>query len=281
MGPAPFLQVVADRPQRVGGAGVLGEAFVIEVHPAGVGVEADVFQDGPKVAHRLPDQRLLFGPQPDGLGIAAALQVEDAVIAPSMFVIADQAPPGVGGEGGLSSAGQAEEQGHIAGGPHVGRAMHTEHPLAREQVVQYGEDGLLDLAGVAGAADQDQAAAEVQDDEDLGMGAFLLRQSVEARCIEDGELRHVLLQTIMREAQKQVAGEQTVPGVLADHPKGQPIARIGPGRHVLHKKVTPVQVGRHPAMERIEMLFRERLVDLSPPQILLGAEFADDEFVAG
>src|SRR5699024_11502762 len=51
--------------------------------------------------------------QVDALGVAAALEVEDAVGAPAVLVVADQLAAGVGGQGGLAGAGQAEEDGGL------------------------------------------------------------------------------------------------------------------------------------------------------------------------
>jgi hypothetical protein len=52
------------------------------------------------------DLRLGFGRETNDLGVAAVLEVEDAVLAPAMLVVADQAAGGVGREGGLAGAGE-------------------------------------------------------------------------------------------------------------------------------------------------------------------------------
>ncbi len=100
---------VADEPQRVGAARVLGEALGVEVELAGARVEVHVLQDGPEAARRLEDVRLVHRGEADGLGVAAALEVEDAVVPPAVLVVADQAAPRVGRERGLARPRQAEE----------------------------------------------------------------------------------------------------------------------------------------------------------------------------
>lgn len=69
----------------------------------------------------------LSGGQVNHLGIAAALEVKHPVVGPAMLVVADQLPFGVGREGGLTGARQAEEDGGVAVGAPVGTTVHGEH----------------------------------------------------------------------------------------------------------------------------------------------------------
>src|SRR5690606_15694056 len=118
------------------------------------------------------DLRLALAGEVDGLRVASPFEVEDAARAPAVLIIPDQVSFGVGGKRGLPGARQAEEDGDVAGLPQVGGAVHGEGLVPGEQVVHYREDGLLDLAGVARAADEDLGAGEVQDDEGAGAGAM-------------------------------------------------------------------------------------------------------------
>ena len=73
-------------------------------------------------------KRLLIGD--DDLCVAAALEVEHAVVVPAVLVIADEQTLRVGGQGGLAGAGQTEEDGSVVAlliG--VGRAMHGSHEM--------------------------------------------------------------------------------------------------------------------------------------------------------
>ena len=45
--------------------------------------------------------------------VAAALEVEDAVVVPAVLVIANEQTLRVGGQGGLAGAGQTEEDGQL------------------------------------------------------------------------------------------------------------------------------------------------------------------------
>src|SRR5699024_11224643 len=110
--------------------------------------------------------------QVDALGVAAALKVEDAVGAPAVLVVADQLAAGVGGQGGLAGAGQAEEHGGLVGlGVHIGRAVHGQDVLLGHDVVHGGEDALLDLAAVLAAGDDDHVGLGVDHDGGLAVDA--------------------------------------------------------------------------------------------------------------
>jgi len=85
--------------------------------------------------------------------------------------------------------------------------VHRHDAGERHEVVHHGEDRLLDLPGVAGAADDADALIEVEDDEGLAAGAVHLGHALEAGSAQDGELRHVAAQLVMG-----VGGDEHVPG---------------------------------------------------------------------
>src|SRR5690606_39422119 len=88
----------------------------------------------------------------DGLGVAAALEVENAVVIPAVLVVTDQLALGVGGEGGLAGAGEAEEDRHVTVLADIGGAVHGGDALEGQQVVHHREYALFHLAAVPGAA---------------------------------------------------------------------------------------------------------------------------------
>ena len=154
-------QVVRDLLEVVRGARVLGLRVVVEVDVA-VLVEHDVLEDRPVRARRLVDLRLGVRAQADHLRVAAALEVEDAVVAPAVLVVADQMALGIGGQRRLPGAGETEEDRHVAVLADVRRAVHREDALERQPVVHQREDRLLDLARVEGAADEDLLTGRVE-----------------------------------------------------------------------------------------------------------------------
>src|SRR5919199_739964 len=108
--PAPTLgNGVRDVLQRVGGAGVLCDEILRVVHLAALAIHGNVLQHAAK-ADGVVDLGLpLFG-EVDGLGVAAPLEVEDALVGPAMLVVPDKAPLRVGGERGLAGPGESEEE---------------------------------------------------------------------------------------------------------------------------------------------------------------------------
>ena len=165
-----------------------GTSLLVHDHVLHQGAEAD----------GVVDLGLALSGQVDALGIAAALEVEHGVVAPAVLVVADQHAVGVGGQGGLAGAGQAEEDGGVPVLADVGGAVHGEHALLGQQVVHDGEDALLDLAAVLAAGDQDQLLLIVDHDGGLGVDAVTLGDALEAGSGNDGEIDLEVLQLLLR-----------------------------------------------------------------------------------
>jgi hypothetical protein len=89
-------------------AGVLGDARVRVVDVV-VLIEHHVFEHGAETK-RLEDVGFALGCKVDGLGVAAAFDVKDAVVAPAMLVIADEMALRIGGKRRLARATETEEQ---------------------------------------------------------------------------------------------------------------------------------------------------------------------------
>ena len=108
------LGAVADVVQREGGARVLGELLRVEIELARRRIDVDVLEDRAEALRGRVDVGLVDVAEPDGLGVAAALEVEDALVAPAVLVVADQDALRIGAERRLAGAAQAEEDGHVA-----------------------------------------------------------------------------------------------------------------------------------------------------------------------
>lgn len=121
---------------------VLGEGGVVVVDLTGLGVEDDVLEDGAK-ADGAVNVGLLLGGQTNGLGVAAALDVEDTLVGPAVLVVTDEGTLGVGREGGLASTGKTEEDGDVAVLALVGRGVEGEDVVLDGHLVEEdGEDTL-------------------------------------------------------------------------------------------------------------------------------------------
>jgi hypothetical protein len=125
---------------RVRAARVLRERDVVVVGHAVERVEDDVLEDR-AVADGAEDLRLLLRAQVDALGVAAALDVEDARVGPDVLVVADQRAPRVRRQRRLARAREPEEEGHVAVvEPDVrGRVQRELAKFDRLQVVLYGQ----------------------------------------------------------------------------------------------------------------------------------------------
>src|SRR5271166_2367045 len=99
---------VVDELHRIGGACVFRLAVVVVVRDAGVRVERHILKHATE-PQRVPDLRLVLLRKLDALGVASALEVEDAVGTPSVLVVADEVARRVGRERGLARSRQAEK----------------------------------------------------------------------------------------------------------------------------------------------------------------------------
>src|SRR5262249_41729229 len=141
---------VRDVFNRIRAAGVFGDRNVFVVDLAIFLVVDDVFENRAE-AERIVNVGLGFAREVDDFGVAPAFDVEDALVAPTVFVVTDEAALGIGRQGGLAGARQAEKnRGRAARHVLGGRAVHGhDFPLGHE-VVHEGEHALFHLAGIAG-----------------------------------------------------------------------------------------------------------------------------------
>ncbi|MNT05893.1 hypothetical protein D3C72_1405380 [compost metagenome] len=237
-----------------------------------------VFENRAETAGRGVDFRFGFGRKLDRLGVAAAFEVEDAVLAPAMLVIADQRARRIGRQRGLAGAGQAEEHGGITFWTDIGRAMHGHDALGRQEIIEDCEDRLLVFTGIGGAADEDKTIGEIAGDDGFRTNAVTVRIGLEARQVDDGELLFETRQFFLLRSDKKVANEQRMPGKLGDDAGRQSVFLIGAADQVLNIEGLSGGMGQHVLAQQLEIFRRQRLV-VVPPDGVLGGGIADDEFV--
>ena len=288
---------------------MLVAAGVVVVDLAGARVEDDVLEDRPEHSRGAVDLWFALGRQPNRLGVATALEVEDPVGAPAVLVVADQ--PAVGGRGQrrLAGARQAEEERGVAVGAQVGRAVHGEDILGGKLEVQRGEDRLLDLAGVGGPPDQHHPLGEVGHDEgarsravafgiglegwgviddEVGGEPVLVVRGQVARCevtrgqVARGRLVGVGQPVVRRQPQEHVVGEEVVPRAFGDDAHPDPVAAIRARARVADvQRVTRVQVSDQVGLQPRVVLLRHRHVDRPPVDQVAGLVLLHDEAVVG
>ena len=271
---------VVDERDRIGAARILRQPVVVEIESPGLRIEHHVLEHSAESPCRRIDLRFRLGRQANHLRVAAALEIEDAPPAPAMLVVTDQAAFRIAGQSRLPGPRQAEEQRRVALGTDIGRAVHRQYPAERQQVVHDREDRLLDLARIAGAADQDEPFGEVEQDEHRRVGAVLGRVRLHGRHVDDRETGGVLgIGLARRTGEKHRAREQAVPCALGDDPNRQAIFRIRPGEAVLNEQFPAAQRRQHPLLDRLEPVRSNVPVDLSPPDVRCGRWLADEKLV--
>ena len=272
--------MVRDLLERIGGAGVLGLRVVVEVDDTTL-VHDDVLEDRPEGPRGLVDLRLGLGRESDHLGVAAALEVEDPVLAPAVLVVADQVSRGVGRQGRLAGSREAEEDRDVVCLADVRRAVHREDALERQSVVHQREDRLLDLAGVERAADQHLGARRVEDDERAAPGAVRLGVGLEPRSVEDERVRFEIAQLVLGRVDEHRPGEEGMVGVVGDDPDRDPVLRVGARKGVDDVEVGAADVRDHLLAQALEPVLRDLRVDVAPPDPVGRARLAHDELVLG
>ena len=282
MGVAPHAREdrVGDKVDRVRRARVLGLLVGVVVGHARLRVVDDVFQDRAEALRRGVDLRLRFLVDADRLGVAAALEVEDAALTPAVLVVADEPARRVRRQRRLAGAAQPEEKRHVGAvllG--VGRAVHRKHILGGQQVVERDEDRLLDLAGVTRTADEHDAAPEVDQDERLALRAVAGGVSLHRRQRDDREIRLEAQMLFGVGPDEEVAREQAVPRHLGDHAHPQPEARVGAREHVLRVDGLRLDELFHARQKAVELRGRYGLVARVPPDGVLAGRLLDEELV--
>ena len=272
-------QRVRDPLELVRRAIVLGLGVVVEVEDAAF-VDGDVLEHRAEAVHRVPDLGLGLGREPDRLGVAAAFEVEDAVVAPAVLVVSDQEPLGIGRERRLARAGEAEEDCDVLSVLRdVRRAVHRHDALERQVVVHQREDGLLDLAAVEGSADQDLAARRVEADEDLGARSVLRRVRLDLGLVQDEHVRLEAVELRLGGIDEHRLREERVVRVRREDADREAVLGIGAAEGVDHVEVALLEVRDDLPAQPVEVLLGDLGVRVAPPDAVLGAGLAHDELV--
>ena len=227
------------------------------------------------------DVRLALFGEVDALGIAAALDVEDVLVRPAVLVVADEPAGGVGRKGGLARARQAEEDRRAARlRVDVGGAVHGQHVVLNgEQVVHRGEDGLLDLARVAGACDDDDAALEVDGHDRLGGGAVGLGVAAVVGGGKHHEIGLVGGKLLGSRPHEHLAGEEGLVGLFAHNGEVARMGAVGAGHATHDIRVTLGKIGANALVDAVEVLGCHGGVDLAPRDAVVHVGRVDDEAV--
>ena len=270
---------------RVRYAGVLRHGLVREVDLTFL-VHRNVLQQGVG-ADRVPDIGLVLFREVDDFGIASALEVEDAVVVPTVLVVADQLALRVGRKGGFARSRQTEEDGGVlALLVGVGRAVHRRDALQRQQVVHVGEHTLLHFAAVPGVDDYLHFFGEVEHDRRFRVESeFLVVLDFGFRGVQHHEIGFaVLLQLLVRRADEHVFHEMRLPGDLHDEADLQTGVLVGSAERVHDEELLVRQLFDSDLFQLLPGLLRHRFVVVlvfgrGPPDGIFGGFVHDEELV--
>ncbi len=164
-----------------------------------------------------------------------------------------------------------------------GRAVHREHAALRHQVVHDREDGLLHLARVLGAEDDNLAVLDAEVDARLGGHARGEPVGGEpARVVDDVIGRPEGGKLLPGGADEHVVHEQRVVGPLADDPDANSMVGVPAGEAVdAIEPVAGVEIILGPLPVDLEAPGLQRDIDWPPPDVALRGRPADDPLVLG
>ena len=199
-----------------------------------------------------------------------------------MFVIADQSSLRIGGKRRLPRAGKAEEQRRVAILSLIRGAMHRQHALQRQRVIQNREDALLHFTGVLTAKDHHFARLEIDIDRGLARQAGYARARLRLAAVVDHPIRLAeICQFLLRRTNQHVPHEQRMVGTPANNADLQPMLRIPRRIAVNAIDVIPPRVQRDDGgvLQDREGLLADGDVDVPPPDVILGNGVLNDALV--
>ena len=199
-----------------------------------------------------------------------------------MFVVADQQARGVGRKRGLAGAGQAKEHGGLVrDGIHTGRAVHGQHVvLDGQQVIHDAENGLFDLAGVAGAGDQNHALLEVNDHGGAGVEALDGGIALVARRGEHAEVRLAgACDFTGKRAGEHLLNKERLAGTLAGDKQTTRMVAVGTGHTASDEHVALVEIVDDAGLDGLVALDRQRAVDGTPGNLVVNIGGVNDKAV--
>ena len=133
---------------------------------------------------------LCFLREVDRLGIATPFKVKDAIVVPSMLVIANQGAMRIRGKSRLSGTTETKEECHISLLSHIGRAVYGEVPCHWQPVVHETEKSFFVFTTVPGTENDCLFFFDVNDDGSIAVQIVLDPVIVHlTAAVDDGKIR--------------------------------------------------------------------------------------------
>src|SRR5260370_17131649 len=106
---AAGLRSVGNKMHRICSARILRLRTIVEIANPREWIENYIFKNRPEALCRCIDGRLGLCTQLDRLGVASALEIEDAFGSPTMLVVTNQRAPWISGHGGFPRTCQTDK----------------------------------------------------------------------------------------------------------------------------------------------------------------------------
>ena len=268
----------------IGSAGVFRYALVMEIHFSGC-INGHVFQQGVAMQGVI-NIRFGFFVQVDDLGVAAAFQIEDAVIVPAVLVVADKVTVGIRGQSSLAGAGQTKENCRVLTlQVRVSGAVHGSNALQRQVVVHHGEHAFFHLAAVPGVQDHLFVAGNVKcntgfriDAQFLVVLHFCFGRSVHYK------IRFEIFLFLFRRGNKHILNKVRLPGHFHNETHRHAGILVGAAERVHHKQPLAAELLHGQRFHLCPYLFTHDMVIIRvfgrrPPHRIFGIFIHDDVLV--
>jgi hypothetical protein len=211
---------------------VLSESGVVVIDGSGLRVKDNVLEDGAEL-DGVEDIGLLLSGEANALGVAAALNVEDASVTPAVLVVTNQGTLGVGREGCLASSGETEEDGDVSVLALVGgRVESKDVVLDGHLVVEDSEDALLHLSCVLSSKNDHLLLGEVDRDGCGGGHTSGPTVSRESTGIVDHVVGVEVFQLLAAGPDEHVTHEESMVGTSADNTNVDAVALVPAGETI-------------------------------------------------
>ena len=271
---------IGDVLDRIADSGVLSKSSVVIVRLSCIGVDNNVLYERTEL-DSIVDLGLALSAEVDALSIAAALDVEHAVLRPAVLVVADEESVRISGKCGLTCSGKAEEYCCVLSNRVcIGGGVHRKNTLERQIVVHSGEHGLLDLARIAGAADNCALGLIVEKDSSLRTCAVYLGNALEAGSCDNGEERiAVISELLLCRSDKQISDEEVLACQLVNYSELLCIFGISACKSIEHIDISVLQISDHLSLDSLESLSCDRSVYITPVYIVMCLTVINDELI--
>ena len=157
--------------------------------------------------------------------------------------------------------------------------MHRQDALTGQQIVHDAKDRLFGLTCITGAADNNQLAREVNDNERRRICTIDYRIRSKPGRVNDREAGFMGRLFFIGTGNKHVASESTMPSELVNNSNRQTTVRIRACKAILHKQLLAFEVIDHTREQGIKLFRLVRDVNLAPPDFVLSVLVADHKLV--